>query len=140
MYILEAESSMDAAHFLSGYDGKCGNIHGHRWRVLARVSGETLMTDKQNRGMVVDFGKLKEDLKEEVEYFDHMFIVEQDSLQPSTIKVLTEENFTLRMVGFRPTAENFAKYFFEQMKKRGYRVEQITVYETPNNCAIYREE
>ncbi|MGN0169527.1 MAG: 6-pyruvoyl trahydropterin synthase family protein [Lachnospiraceae bacterium] len=140
MYILEAESNMDAAHFLAGYDGKCGNIHGHRWRVLARVSGEDLMQDKQNRGMVVDFGKLKEDLKEEVDYFDHMFIVERDSLKPSTIEALSKEGFTLRMVEFRPTAENFAGYFYERMKKRGYRVEQITVYETPNNCAIYCEE
>ena len=43
-------------------------------------------------------------------------------------------------VAFRPTAENFAKHFFEEMKKRGYKVSKVTVYETPNNCASYVEE
>lgn len=140
MYILEAECSMDAAHFLSGYQGKCGNIHGHRWRVLASVCGNKLLEDQQNRGMVVDFGKLKEDLRAEVEFFDHMFIVEEGSLKKETLECLRKEGFELRMVGFRPTAENFAKYFFNKMQAKGYQVKQITVYETPNNCAIFCED
>lgn len=140
MYILEAESSMDAAHFLSGYQGKCGNIHGHRWRVLASVCGESLMEDEQNRGMVVDFGQLKDDLKDEVEFFDHMFIVEEGTLKKETMEALKSEGFEMKMVGFRPTAENFAKYFYGKMADRGYNVKQITVYETPNNCAIYCED
>ena len=28
MYILKTEASFDSAHFLSGYDGKCSNLHG----------------------------------------------------------------------------------------------------------------
>lgn len=38
MYILETEQSFDSAHFLSGYKGKCSNLHGHRWRVVARIA------------------------------------------------------------------------------------------------------
>ena len=140
MYILEAESSMDAAHFLAGYNGKCGNIHGHRWRVIVSVCGKELMQDEQNRGMVVDFGKLKEDLKEEVEFFDHKFIVEEGSLKEKTLKALGDENFQMVMVNFRPTAENFAKFFYKKMQERGYQVKQMKVYETPNNCAIYCED
>ena len=140
MYLLQAEASMDAAHFLAGYDGKCGNIHGHRWRVLAKVCGDTLKTDIQSRGMLVDFGQLKEDLKQEVDYFDHSFIIEKDTLKAATYGALAEEGFLMREVDFRPTAENFATYFFEKMKQRGYRVKEITVYETPNNCACYSEE
>jgi 7-carboxy-7-deazaguanine synthase len=26
------EQSFNSAHFLAGYQGKCANIHGHRWR------------------------------------------------------------------------------------------------------------
>jgi len=37
MYQLTTEHSFDSAHFLAGYDGKCGNLHGHRWRVLLTV-------------------------------------------------------------------------------------------------------
>ena len=34
MYYLKTESSFDSAHFLKGYNGKCRNLHGHRWRVV----------------------------------------------------------------------------------------------------------
>ena len=64
MYTLKTEHSFDAAHFLYGYEGKCSNIHGHRWRVVAEVSSDELETTGQNRGMYVDFGDLKKDLKE----------------------------------------------------------------------------
>ncbi|MEF2600873.1 MAG: 6-carboxytetrahydropterin synthase, partial [Fusobacterium mortiferum] len=33
MYTLISEASFDSAHFLSGYNGKCKNIHGHRWTI-----------------------------------------------------------------------------------------------------------
>lgn len=139
MYYLEAESSMDAAHFLGGYQGKCGNIHGHRWRVIVQVSGAELKETGQYRGMIVDFGQLKEELKEEVEFFDHSFIVEEHTLKENTLRALYEEDFLLRIVDFRPTAENFAQYFYEKMQQRGYQVSQVTVYETPNNCAVYKK-
>ena len=35
MYQLKTEADFDSAHFLSGYTGKCSNIHGHRWHVEA---------------------------------------------------------------------------------------------------------
>ena len=50
MYTLKTEHSFDAAHFLYGYEGKCSNIHGHRWRVVAEVSSDELETTGQNRG------------------------------------------------------------------------------------------
>ena len=59
MYTLEAEASFDSAHFLSGYEGKCSNLHGHRWRVLAVIKADELKKDGQLRGMIVDFGDLK---------------------------------------------------------------------------------
>ena len=42
MYLLETEAAFDAAHFLSNYNGKCKNIHGHRWRVIATIKGEVM--------------------------------------------------------------------------------------------------
>lgn len=39
---------------------------------------------------------------------------------------------------FRTTAENLARYFFDQLREQGLPIAQIDVYETPNNCAIYR--
>lgn len=140
MFQLTTENSFDAAHFLLGYDGKCGNIHGHRWRVLVDVCGEKLKEDGQMRGMLVDFSDVKKDVKEITDAFDHSFIYEVGSLREKTLEALSEEGFLMIPVAFRPTAENFAKHFFEEMKKRGYKVSKVTVYETPNNCASYVEE
>lgn len=140
MFLLQSEYSIDAAHFLAGYQGKCGNIHGHRWRILVQVSGEELSEEEQDRGMVLDFGKLKEDLKSVADVFDHMFIVEKGTLKPATCDALKAEAFQICWVDFRPTAENFSKYFYQKLVSLGYTVKEVTVYETPNNCAVYCEE
>lgn len=140
MYILKTEGCFDSAHFLSGYVGKCSNIHGHRWKVEIQVSAQRLCEDIQNRGMVVDFGKLKDDLKNLVEHFDHAFIIEKGTLRDVTMNALNDEGFSVVEVGFRPTAENFARYFYDKMSERGYNVYLSTVYETPNNCASYMSE
>lgn len=138
MYSLSTEHSFDAAHFLSGYVGKCKNIHGHRWRVVVEVRAEQLKEDTQQRGMCVDFSELKKDLKEEVDVFDHAFVIEKGSLKENTVLALKEEGFRLIEVDFRPTAENFARYFYDKIKNRNYDVDFVKVYETPKNCATYR--
>lgn len=53
MYILKTEHSFDSAHFLAGYEGKCANIHGHRWRVEIEVQAEELVASGQLDGMVL---------------------------------------------------------------------------------------
>lgn len=140
MYSLRTEHSFDSAHFLAGYEGKCSNIHGHRWQVVVEVKSLTLQTNQQLNGMLVDFGQLKKDIKEEVDFLDHAFIIEKDTLKPRTVEVLEEEGFQIIVLDFRPTAENLAKYFYDRMELRGYQVKSATVYETLNNCASYEEE
>ena len=63
MYQLKTVADFDSAHFLSGYQGKCANIHGHRWHVEIEIQAEHLEMQGQMRGMLVDFGELKRDLK-----------------------------------------------------------------------------
>lgn len=140
MYILKTEQNFDSAHFLSGYEGKCANVHGHRWRVIIEVKTEQLAKERQLRGMYVDFSTLKADLLKETEKLDHALIIEKGSLKKKTIEALKEENFKMIMVDFRPTAENFSKYFYDRMKLYGYHVKCATVYETPKNSAGYYEE
>lgn len=137
MYILKTEAAFDSAHFLSGYNGKCSNLHGHRWKIEIEISSEKLVADGQCRGMIVDFGDLKSDLKVLADSFDHAFIYEKGSLKTETVAALNSENFRLIEVDFRPTAENFAEYFYNAMQDKGYNVRTLTVYETPNNCASY---
>lgn len=139
MYQLTTHASFDSAHFLSGYEGKCRNLHGHRWKLEVTVSSEELVRDGQIRGMIVDFGELKKDVKNLADEFDHCLIIEKGTLKEKTMEVLTEEEFKIIQVDFRPTAENFARYFYERMQKAGYKVSLVKVYETPNNMAGYGE-
>lgn len=55
------------------------------------------------------------------------------------MEALEEEEFRIIQVEFRPTAENFARYFYERIKALGYQVSLVKVYETPNNMAGYGE-
>lgn len=139
MYKLKTKASFDSAHFLKDYEGKCSNIHGHRWTVEIEVGAEMLEHDTQNRGMVVDFSNLKKDLREIADYFDHSLIMETGSLRQATEDALIAENLRIVKVDFRPTAENFAKYIYDEMTSRGYKVIEASVYETPNNVASYCE-
>ena len=139
MYILKAEHSFDSAHFLSGYAGKCANIHGHRWRVEVEVQSKTLVKDGQLDGMVIDFGDLKKDVKAMADSYDHALIIQKDTMREATLSCLKQDGFNIIVVDFRPTAENFAAFFFKLMKTKGYDVKRTTVYETPTNSASYEE-
>lgn len=137
MYTLQTTASFDSAHFLKGYEGKCSNIHGHRWNVEVTVAADDVEKDGQIRGMVVDFKTLKDDLKALADELDHSLIIEQDSLKEKTKEALLEEEFRIVELSFRPTAENLARYFYDEMEAKGYQVVLVKVYETPNNCAGY---
>ena len=137
MYGLKTESAFDAAHFLSDYDGKCENLHGHRWRVIAWIEVDELQTSGQEKDMVVAFGDFKRALRSLAAQFDHMFIVEEGSLAPETIAALESETFKLLVVPWRTTSENFARHFFDELVEMGFPVTRVEVDETPNNCAYY---
>ncbi len=140
MYVLKSCASFDSAHFLSGYNGKCANIHGHRWKIEVEICGEQLASDGEKRGMLIDFGDLKKEVRSLADSFDHALIYEAGSLKPDTLAALVSENFRLIELPFRPTAENLAKHFFESLNAADLPVKSVTVYETPENCAIYTEE
>lgn len=156
MYGLQAEAHFDGAHFLTNYYGKCENLHGHRWRVVATIEVEnlqdgttgdgalrddgTVTNDGTMRDMVVDFGVFKRIVAEVADELDHTFLVEEGSLAPATVAALESEGFTLTMLPFRTTAENLARWFFDRLTERNLPVSQVEVDETPNNRAFYARE
>lgn len=139
MYYLKTSADFDSAHFLLGYEGKCANIHGHRWTVEVKINGEELQQAGTKRDMLIDFGDLKKAVRDLADSFDHALIYEANSLKPSTLAALNDENFHLIEVPFRPTAESFAKHFYELLTSQGLEIFSVTVYETPDNCAIYEK-
>lgn len=137
MYTLKTEAAFDSAHFLSGYEGKCGNIHGHRWRIVAEICSDKLVENGQEGGMLVDFKDLKKALKNEADELDHALIIEKNSLPAELYDMMCNSGFKIISLNFRPTAENLAEYFYTKLEKKGFPVKEIAVYETPNNCAAY---
>lgn len=139
MYELTVEAHFDAAHALAGHEGKCRNIHGHRWKVILHVESDTLVEGGTEDGMIMDFSVLKKKLKEIMNYYDHSLILQEGSVRESTLKALYEEEFLVRVVPFRPTAENFARSIFNEIRAAGLPASAVTVYESQCSSATYRE-
>ena len=140
MYMIETSAAFDSAHFLSGYNGKCANIHGHRWVIKAACEENDLIADGEKRGMVMDFSDLKNAVRALADSYDHALLYEKGTLKEKTIEALNEEGFHLIELPYRPTAENFAHAFYNALRMQGVKVKKVAVYETPENCAVFSED
>jgi 6-pyruvoyltetrahydropterin/6-carboxytetrahydropterin synthase len=125
MYEVTVEAGFSSGHYLRDYKGKCENPHGHNYRVMVTLHGDTL--DKA--GLLLDFKDLKQVMRPVVERLDHRMI---NDLEP-----FTEIN---------PSAENLARYFFDETSRQladmtgdRVKVKDCTVYETDTSFARYYE-
>lgn len=123
MFEVCVEESFAAGHALRGYKGKCENVHGHNYKVRVTLCGPEL--DKV--GLLVDFVQVKQAIKAVIAQVDHKFL--NDFAPFDTLN---------------PSAENIAKYFFEEASKHlraatnGARIVSVTVWETDTTAATYR--
>ena len=97
MYTISVQAHYDSAHLLRDYEGKCARMHGHRY--VVEVALQT--PEVGGKGMAYDFGDLKGLLRELAKRFDHQNLNE--------IPPFDE---------IESTAENQARFFFEEMKSR----------------------
>ena len=138
IYELKTDAHFDAAHFLTDYNGKCENLHGHRWNVEVGIAVSKLQTSGTEKDMVCDFSKFKRIVKETVDEFDHTFLVETGSLAAETIACLEKEGFTLKFLPYRTTAENLAKDLADRLSAKNLPISFVEVRETPNNRAVVK--
>jgi len=83
MYQITVEQHFDAAHFLRGYQGKCEALHGHRFRVVAKIRASKV----DDIGIAYDFVELKQHLGDIVARFDHTCLNDAppfDKINPSS--------------------------------------------------------
>ena len=123
-WYLSKDITFDSAHFLRDYNGKCANMHGHTYKVKLTIKVKEL----DDRGIGVDFGKMKEFLNEIKEKYDH--------------KLLNELN---EYAYENATAENMSKNIFNEAKEyfkdnENIKVYAVKVWETPTSCAKYVED
>ncbi|MDD1663639.1 MAG: 6-carboxytetrahydropterin synthase, partial [Methanomicrobiales archaeon] len=64
------EVSFDASHRLLHYEGKCRNLHGHRWKVEVWLAGEI----DERPGILVDFNVVRD----VIERFGHQVILNRE--------------------------------------------------------------
>ncbi len=83
MYQITVEQHFDAAHFLRGYQGKCEALHGHRFRVVIKITA----SEVNDIGLAYDFTVLKQHLADILSGFDHTCLNDVppfDKINPSS--------------------------------------------------------
>ena len=108
----------DTGHRVPNHKSKCKHMHGHRYRWEAVIEGDVVQTSGvSDEGMLMDFSDISKILEKYIhDVVDHSFIVyENDSLAIQALDILGNEHRTL-IVPFIPTAENLAKWAFEQVE------------------------
>jgi 6-pyruvoyltetrahydropterin/6-carboxytetrahydropterin synthase len=123
MYEVTVERSFAAGHYLRNYKGKCENPHGHNYKVQVTLRGAEL--DKA--GLLLDFKDVKDVMKSVIERLDHQMLNDIDPFRE-----------------LNPSAENIAKYFYDQanghlksLTNGRVSVKDVTVWETDMTMARY---
>ena len=85
------KSNFDSAHRLLWHKGKCYNLHGHTYEIIATFEGKL-----NEYGIIMDFSMLKLYLKGVTNEFDHKYL--NDIIE-------------------NPTAENIIQIFWDKLEK-----------------------
>ena len=125
MFEVTVEDSFAAGHYLRNYKGKCENPHGHNYKVRVTLQGREL----DPAGLLLDFKDLKTVMKPTIDRLDHQMM---NDIEPFNT--------------LNPSAENLAKYFFDETNSRlksatsgRVSVKVVTIWETDTTTATYFE-
>ena len=131
MYRVSREIEFCYGHRLLNYDGKCQHLHGHNGRAVIALEGTAL----DARGMLVDFGEIKEKVQRWIdENLDHnMLLCRDDPILP----LLKERGERVFVMDDNPTAENIARLIFDHAVVSGLPVAEVVVWETEKCHAAY---
>jgi len=121
MYRAYVRRHFDAAHALRGYQGRCENLHGHRYEVVVCVERQEL----NEIGLAFDFTELKRELDRVLDRFDHTNLCETPPFDRTN-----------------PSAENIARVVYEALQETLPELDLLFVqaYESPDAWAEYRRE
>lgn len=120
MFELTIKGDIASAHFLPGYKGNCGNLHGHTWRIELTVIGDKL----DNMGMLVDFKIIKQQLRDFLMTMDHVCLNDLPYFR-----------------SVHPSTENIAQYIYREFAKicHPLKVKRVRVWESDTSDVTYYE-
>jgi 6-pyruvoyltetrahydropterin/6-carboxytetrahydropterin synthase len=114
--IIYKQFTFDAAHFLpkvpEGH--KCRALHGHTYHLTVFISGAVL----QEPGWVMDFSEIKAVCRPVIDLLDHALLNEIGGLE-------------------NPTAENVARWLWQQFAGGLPGLQKIELKETPTSGVVY---
>jgi len=120
MYQIFVEEHFDAAHYLPSYHGKCEKLHGHRFKVVARLEAPKL----DDSGLAYDFALLKQHLTGVLARFDHTCL---NDLSPFD--------------KIAPSSENIASAIYDALQPRFagslVKLVSVEVWESPTTGVSY---
>ncbi|MBI4302837.1 MAG: 6-carboxytetrahydropterin synthase QueD [Chloroflexi bacterium] len=123
MYQIFVEDHFDAAHALRGYQGKCENLHGHRFKVVVRIKASVL----DNIGLAYDFRVLKQHIADVISPFDH-----------------TSLNDVPPFDKINPSSENIAATIYKELSPKlagdPVTLTAVEVWESPITGVVYSLE
>ena len=122
MFVLKIVTDFASAHSLRNYPGDCSRLHGHNWQVEVSVCSQVL----DDNGIAIDFREIKKQTKLVIKRVDHQYLNE---IEPFDV--------------LNPTAENIAKYFFDEVgllvNNENVKVKDVVIWETPRSAVTYSE-
>jgi len=122
-------------------------MHGHRYRWEAEVEGDVVTEQGvSEEGMLIDFSDVSKILNEKIhDVVDHAFIVYENDEEALAAMATMGGGHRTVTVPFIPTAENLAKWAFEQVSPyietaygNSLRLAAFHVRETPKSWATWR--
>ena len=117
MFVLKIVTDFASAHSLRNYPGDCARLHGHNWQVEVSVCSNVL----DDNGIAIDFREIKKQTKLVIKRLDHQYLNE---IKPFDV--------------LNPTAENIAKYFFDEVglliNNENIKVKEVLIWETPRSA------
>lgn len=136
----------DTGHRVPNHKSKCRHMHGHRYRFEVEIEGDTVQeSGVSEEGMLMDFSDVSDILMKHVhDVVDHAFIVFEGDLDARRACEAMGEGHRTVVVPFIPTAENLAKWAFEQVEPHistayGNRLRLVAMHvrETPKSTASW---
>jgi len=130
--------TFDMAHRLEGHKGLCKNVHGHGWVLLVSFTGKT------KEGMVMDFKQMKTIVNSLIVWdMDHAYCYNKNDIHSKKIANFLKKEIDqkLKVVNFRVTSENLAKYILSEINiylsinKLGVICNSVKLYEGEGSYA-----
>jgi len=123
---LKVRRHFDAAHRLCNYSGRCKNLHGHRWEVVATFEFPSVLIESPTN-MVADFSvvkKLVDDCLPDHEYLNDFYKVDDPTAE------------CLSLLLYKAISSSISKSALND----SIRLHSIELFESPECSIVAKEE